>query len=74
MQVNCRKFHKYLGVKLDYSIVVQVKITMLDYIDEIINAFYKSDLTGGGTKSISAPAILFKVNEDYKNLNAKRDV
>ena len=59
---------------LDYSRVGQVKITMLDYIDEIIYAFGKAYPTGGGTKSISAPDVNFKANEDCKKCNAKRAV
>ena len=62
MQVNLVKVHKYLDVKLDYTRVVQVNITMLEYIDEIIDDFDKSDPTGGGTKSSAVSATLFKVD------------
>ena len=41
MQANRVKLHKYLGMALDYNTVSQVNITMLDYIDEISNAFDK---------------------------------
>ena len=34
---------------LDYNTVGQVNITMLDYIDEILDAFDKVDTMGGGT-------------------------
>ena len=47
---------------LNYSTVGQVKITMLEYIYEIIYAFGESDPTGGSTQSSAAPAILFEVN------------
>ena len=60
MQLNCIKVDKYLCMILDYTAVGQVKITMLDYIDEILNAFDKSDTTGGGTKSNAAPTIMSK--------------
>ena len=63
MQVNCIKFHKYLGMILDYTTVGQVKITILEYIDEIIDAFGKAYPTGGCTKSSSASSIIFKVNK-----------
>ena len=62
MKVIRRKVHKYLGMKLDYSTDGQVKITMLEYIDEILDAFGKADPTGGGTKSNAAPGIIFKVD------------
>ena len=71
MQVNHGKVHKYLVMTLDYFTVVQVKITMLDYIDKILDAFYKSVPIGDGNKSSAAPYIIFKVNEDCKTLNTK---
>ena len=37
---------------------------MLDYTDEIIDAFDKLDPTGGSTKSSAAPDIIFKFDED----------
>ena len=74
MQVKRLKFHKYLGITLDYFTVVQVKITMLDYIDGILDAFDKADPTGGGTKSSSAPDIILKFEKVCKNLNTKRAV
>ena len=62
--MNRVKVHKYLGMTLDYTKVYQVKITILDYIDEIIDAFDKADPTGGGTKSSAAPDIIFDINKD----------
>ena len=41
---------------------------MLDYIDKILNTFDKVDSTIDGNNSSAAPAIIFMVNEDYKNL------
>ena len=68
MQGKHRKFHKYLGMTLDYSTVGQVNLTMLDYIDEIINFFDRSDPTGGNTKQIAAPDINFKAANMAKKL------
>ena len=48
--MNCKKVHKYLGMTLYYYTVGQVKIIMLDYIDDIFDTFDKSDPTGGVTK------------------------
>ena len=62
MQVKLGKVHKYIGMKLDYSTVGQLKITMLDYIDEILDIFDKSNPTGGNNSSSAAPSILFRVN------------
>jgi hypothetical protein len=47
---------------------------MFDYIDEIINAFDKGELKGGGTKSSAAPDDIFKVNKDCKKLPPEKAV
>jgi hypothetical protein len=64
MTVSRGKIHKYLGITLDYTIRGQVKITMLDYVDEIITAFYKAEPKCGGTKTSAAPDIFFKVDKN----------
>jgi hypothetical protein len=47
---------------------------MFDYIDEIRTAFDKAEPKGGGTKTSSAPDILFKVDENCQKLNQDKDV
>ena len=74
MQVNRGKFHKYIGRTLDYTAVGQVKITMLDYTNELLDNFDKAYPTGDGTKSSATPDIIFKVDEDCKKINAKQAV
>ena len=39
IQVICGKFHKYLVMTFNYTPFGQMKITILDYIDEIIDDF-----------------------------------
>jgi len=39
MTVSHGKTHKYLGMTLDYTTSGQVKVTMFDYIEEILAAF-----------------------------------
>jgi hypothetical protein len=68
MTVSRGKIYKYLGMTLDYSVPGQVKITMLDYVDDILAAFDKAEPEGGGTKTSTAPASLFKVDEDCDKL------
>jgi hypothetical protein len=68
------KVHKYLGMTLDYTFRGQVKITMFDYIEEILNAFYKAEPKGAGTKSSAAPENLFTVNEDCEKLQPDKTV
>jgi hypothetical protein len=74
MTVSRGKIHKYLGMTLDYSAPVQVKITMLDYVDEILAAFYKAEPKGGGTKTSADPDSLFKVDEDCEKLSQSKAV
>jgi hypothetical protein len=68
MTVSRGKIHKYLGMTLDYSVPGQVKITMLDYVDEILAAFEKAEPKCGGTETSAAPDRLFKVDEDCEKL------
>ena len=44
MKVHCGKTHKYLGMSLDFSHDNQCRcrITMIDYVDEIIAAYDKA--------------------------------
>jgi hypothetical protein len=72
MQVSRGKIHKYLGMTLDYTMRGQVKVTMLGYISDILNAFDKAELKGGGTKTSAAPTNLFKVDEDCDKLGPEK--
>jgi hypothetical protein len=74
MAMSRGKIHKYLGMTLDYTIRGQVKITMFDYIDEILAAFDKAEPKGGGTMSSAAPESLFKVDESCKKLKQDKAV
>ena len=46
MTVSRGKVHTYLGMTLDYTTCGQVKITMLDYIEEILDAFLREGSVG----------------------------
>jgi hypothetical protein len=50
MTVSRGKVHKYLGMQLDYTIRGMVKISMLEFVDEILAAFDREDPRSGGTK------------------------
>jgi hypothetical protein len=54
MKVHCRKTHKYLGVSLDFGHSNQCRVTMIDYIDEIVVAYDKAlkDLSDGFSAAI----------------------
>ncbi len=73
MKVARGKVHKYLGVTLDFATSKIVKVTMLEYVFEIIGSWDKAcnELNDGykavsGRKRIAtaAPNDLFTVDED----------
>jgi hypothetical protein len=72
--VSQGKNHKYIGMTLDYSVPGQVKITMLDYVDEILAAFDKAEPKGRGTKTSAAPDSLFKVKDKCEKLAQSKAV
>jgi hypothetical protein len=74
MTVSRSKIHKYLGMTLDYTVCGQVKITMFDYVDDILTAFDNAEPKGGGTKTSAAPDSLFKVDESCVKLDKNKDV
>jgi hypothetical protein len=74
MTVSRGKIHKYLGMTLDYTVCGQVKITMFDYVDEILTAFNKAELKGGGTKTSAAPDSIFRVDGNCENLKQDKAV
>jgi hypothetical protein len=59
---------------LDYIVRGHVKITIFDYVNEILAPFYKADKKGGGTKSSAAPESLFKVDESREKLEQDKAV
>ena len=72
MKLKRGKIHKYLGMQLDFSVAGQVKITMFDYIQEMLEDFHKFD----PNKTISrTPASdhLFKVRDDQPKLDEQKD-
>jgi hypothetical protein len=73
MTVSRGKIHKYLGMTLDYTVRGQVKITMFDYVYEILTAFNKEEPKGGGNKTSAAPSSLFKVDENCEKFKQDKD-
>ncbi len=72
MTVSRGKVHKYLGMTLDYTVRKQVRVSMFNYVDEILNAFDYAEPKGGGTKSSAAPDNLFTVNEDCVKISPEK--
>ncbi len=80
MKVHCSKTHKYLGMSLDFSHANQCRVTMIDYIDEIVVAYDKAlaKLSDGFSavkkklniaRTSTAPDDLLVVNEDAEKLS-----
>jgi hypothetical protein len=74
MVVSRGKIHNYLGMTLDYTVRGQAKITIFDYVTEILTAFDKAEPKGAGTKSSAGPDSLFTVNEDCDKLSFEKAV
>ncbi len=77
MKVSRGKAHKYLGMNLDFTTKGQVKISMFDYVKEVIAAWDKAPqltdsfvtVTAKRTKKSAAPEDLFKIDEDATKLD-----
>jgi hypothetical protein len=74
MTVSRGKIHKYIGMTLDYTVRGKVKITMSDYVYEILTAFDKAEPKSGGTQSSAAPESLLKVDESCEKLKQDKYV
>jgi hypothetical protein len=72
MTVHRGKVHTYLGMTLDYSMRGLCKVTMFDYLDEILTTFSKIEPKEDGTKSTAAPSNLFTIDEDCEKLAPER--
>ena len=81
MKVARGKVHTYVGMTLDFTIPKIVKVTMFEYIDEIVDAW---DSACGGIDdgyqvvsnrkkiATAAPDDLLKVNDDTMQLDQAR--
>ena len=62
------KIHEYLGMQLDFSVAGLVKITMFDYIQEMLEDFHKFDPSKTVSRTPAADH-LFKVQSEQPKLN-----
>jgi len=78
MKVARGKVHKYLGMTLDFTTAKLVKVTMIDYADEIIEVWNRAckkikngfEFVANRKKiAMAAPEDLFKVDEDALKLS-----
>jgi hypothetical protein len=71
MQISRGKIHDYLGMTLDFTLPGQVRITMIPYIEEILELFYEHDNSQSTAKPPAADH-LFKVNKETESLTEDR--
>ena len=61
----CRvKNQDYLGMNLDYTVIGEVKITMIPYIKEMIRDFREQDTSSGKKGNTPAGEFLFNVDDE----------
>ena len=70
MKLNRGMIHEYLGMTLDYSTQGEVKITMYNYIRDIVTDFKQYDPSNKNART-PAENQLFKVRDDQKKLPEK---
>ena len=71
MKLKRGKIQEYLGMQLDFTVAGQVKITMFDYIQEMLEDFHKFD-PSKIVSSTTAADHLFKVRDDQPKLNEQK--
>jgi hypothetical protein len=72
MTVHRGKGHDYLGMRLDFSVESQVKVSMFNCIDRILTDWKKRAPDAQGTKTSAAPRDLFVVDKDCEKLDKKQ--
>ena len=72
MTVKRGKVHEYLVMTIHYSEPGQAKVTMLNYVEEILTAFAKAYPKSTEKKSSAAPENLFVVNEECEKLSTDK--
>ena len=74
MTISRGKFHKYLDMTFDYTVRVQVHITMIDLLDKVLIAFDKAEPKGGSTNTSAATENILMVDEEFNNLPQSKTV
>ena len=68
MKISCRKIHEYLGMKLDFSMISKVKVTMILYVKEVITEFAEFDKSDAIANTPAADN-LFQVDNTTERLD-----
>ena len=62
MVSTCGKIHKYLGMTIDFSDTSKVKITINDYVDEMVSELQTKMI---GISATPASSHLFEIRNEY---------
>jgi hypothetical protein len=73
MRLSRGKKHDYLGMDLDYSVLGEVKITMVDYLKRVITEFPEV-ISGGATSPAADRLFTVRPEEESKPLEEKRAI
>ena len=71
MKLKRGKIHEYLGMQLNFSVAGQVKITMCDYIQEMLEDFHKYEPSKTVSRTPASDHLL-KVQDDQPKLNEQK--
>ena len=72
LKVQRGKVLKYLGMTLDFTTAGQVKVSMFDYVDDLLRDYKKAAPEEHETKSSAAPRNVFVVGNDCEKLDKKK--
>ena len=71
MKLKRGKIHEYLGIQLDFTVAGRVKITIFEYIQEMLEDFQKFDPSKTVSRTPAADHLL-KVQDDQSKLNEQK--
>ena len=72
LKVQRGKVLNYLGMTLDFTTPGQVKVSMFDFVDDLLRDYKKAAPEEHGTKTSAAPRNLFVVDDDCEKLDKKK--
>ena len=72
LKVQCGEVLNYLGMTLDFTTAGQVKVSMFDFVDDLLRDYKKAAPEEHGTKTSAAPRNLFVVDDDCEKLDKKK--
>ena len=72
LKVQRGKVLEYLGMTLDFTTAGQVKVSMFNFVDDLLRDYRKAAPEEHGIKTSAAPRNLFVVDDDCEKLDKKK--